>query len=528
MKHPSINRSVYLFAALPPLGFAVALGFLLHQRGASFTPDTFTYLGIARNLAERAAFLDYMGQSFTLVPPVFPVILAIFRLMGVTNPDAVALMLNPCCYAVVIFSVLWMISRIVKDDREFLLHAFFTPIYTFPIFLMSLWLLSELPFIMFTGLFFVAAVWYGEKQDTTSFVFLCVTASLAALTRYAGVAVILTGILFLVTGTGRHGMKHGLLFGVFSALSSAAWVWRNYLSDGTLLGPRLPFAGDWTSNIIDYLFIILRWYLPGRIATEPWLVFVIGVLLSVAALWLFRDIRFRQHQAWTLARLCIIFTAAYSLVMVLAVSTVRMDSLDTRLLAPIALPLALLFMIMASWGLRSLPIAENARNGLLLGLLAVIALIPVYRLAAVTEYRPQGLAAKRWSENPLTIRAGNVLAQHPDAYLLSNMPMMFSWHSGLAAGRSVIDPAGPYGDFDRFVRQQRKIQDILSSGRKVFVVWYETQGTPISLPPVKLASIFAIDTVISMREGCVITLTDLVAKPPLDDISRQDATATEG
>ena len=121
--------------------------------------------------------------------------------------------------------------------------------------------------------------------------------ALAALTRYAGVALILTGVLLLLAGRGARftdRLRHAGVFGAVASIPVALVVVRNWTVSGTLTGPRVgtgqsladslgqiarvvggwvvpPNAPDWSAHLLWLTAGLLVLGVPAVAAASSWL-----------------------------------------------------------------------------------------------------------------------------------------------------------------------------------------------------------------------------------------------------------------
>ncbi|MDT8323910.1 MAG: hypothetical protein RRA94_07370 [Bacteroidota bacterium] len=501
---------LFLFL-LPPLLAALALVFLLIDGGVSFTTDSFSYMAIARYFADSAAYVDYLDIPVALWPPLLPALLALLHMLGISDPDVLAALLNPACYLVSLGSMIWLLGRAMeKQDRRHLPWiAVAVVLLSWPLFKISLWMLSEPLFVATVSVFFVAAFHYHEKQSRGPLLLMGLAAALAVMTRYSGVTVIATGIVFIALSSAvlRRKMLHTLLFACLSLLPLLLWLLRNYAQHGRLTGPRLPSTLSLSDAVVDLFEATLRWYLPGSVMSPSLLDFLL-LLFVLGWIWMLRQQRFRTHAASHIVVLLAIFVLLFSVFMIATSTTVRMDRLGTRLLLPLSLPLSLLLVLWIRWTLSLLPLHRFLRTGFVVAALLVISYIPYHRLSGMRDYRAEGWTATEWRENALLPRAGEILSTRPDAYVLSNLPFVLSWYTDVRVRRSLVVPDGDHADPAAHATQLHHFRELLGEGRPVCLVWFNWEGYGNVLPPVRLAHYFELDTLLAMEEGYVLELRE--------------------
>ena len=217
------RRGEILVVALPALVGTVAV-LLMARKGAYATPDSAFYVGVARNLWETAGLVAPHGsQPLAHFPPLFPVVLAAASALLGMDPLAAAEIVNPLLFGATAVlaglvvrrrtgSVAWgaAASALVVVSRELLIFgasALSEPLFT-ALSLGGLVTLSTSISRRSNGLLAVAAVLVG----------------LASATRYAGVALIVSGTFALVRLERRDGRLRAAVFAFVAAAPLVAWI----------------------------------------------------------------------------------------------------------------------------------------------------------------------------------------------------------------------------------------------------------------------------------------------------------------
>ncbi|MCB2203134.1 hypothetical protein KQI65_00180 [bacterium] len=503
-------NSVSALALLPVLAAAVLVVLLILKAGASFTTDSFGYLTISRHLVEDASFTDYLGVPVTVWPPLLPLFLALLRLVGLSEPDQLAAVLNSISYIVSAGLGSWLLWNALQEEDR--VHASWMSIplllLSSPLVVISLWFLSEPLFIAFTILFFTVALRFSAK-GANSVPLMGITAAAAMMTRYAGISLLVTGVILLLLfeETLRSRIRKVLIFSVTAVLPLILWVLRNYMVSATLTGPRLPSHYSIDAAIADLLHFVLRWFLPGRIAADPIPVLLISLVFIAGWIRIVRDSRFRTHPSAKLALILVIFSFVYTFFMIISTVTVSMDHIVPRLLAPLAIPAALMYMMWLYWTVKLFPFQRAFGITVLLLLLVAASIIPASRLLALKDYRAEGWSAVEWRENRLIPEAKAIMLQSPDAFLLSNLPIMISWYGGLQAERSLLDEGSPAWDPAKFRKQREKLNRCFREKQPVYLAWFDWGGFGIAMPLTELQQYYRLDTVLSIPEGYIFAVS---------------------
>jgi hypothetical protein len=238
-------------------------------------------------------------------------------------------------------------------------------------------------------------------------------AALACLTRYLGVALVLSGALTLVT------VRRLLLGAAYAALSLVPlglWLLRNHGATGSFTGGRAASGRGLPELIREAAATLGGWIVPaGSLRTAA-----LVALLAAGAVVALRSGFDRADRPW------LAFAAVY-LVLVLALArAVAFDPLTTRLLAPLVPPVAILAARRLDLRQRGLAVA------LALLLVAGPALVTARDLVHATAVsRGRGYRAARWRETEAVRMAA--LGQGPFArggILYSDAPDVLFLYSG--------------------------------------------------------------------------------------------------
>ncbi|MCZ7541093.1 MAG: hypothetical protein M5U29_14530 [Anaerolineae bacterium] len=269
-----------------------------------------------------------------------------------------------------------------------------------------------------------------------------ILAGLAALQRYTGAMLIITGALALVALAlrvpARRRLRDAVIFAAVAALPLALWLAHNQARAGTLTGERAPSARALPANIRAVYDLTVTWLTPERfgIGYQAAGLIVGGALALGLALLVARE----RRGAWRwLAGLralpLLLFAALYAAFVIVSAARVQYDPLDERLLAPLYVPvigLAFIALDRAAGWLR-------ARGGRLpaYALVALAALWLLYPADRLRDNIPMlrdiseasQITYETWRESPL-LRA--VRADPPGGRILTNAPLHLLVQSGLA------------------------------------------------------------------------------------------------
>ena len=153
----SKHRITLLLAAFSALGT-----FLVLVRGSTYgvgvTPDSVTYISTARSLLQGNGFIDWDGSSYTIFPPLFPLLLALTGIFGPDPADTAGYVNAFLCGLAIFLSSRWLWqhlrTRPAPTSRTLqtylLLWAAVVLILSSPLSRVASLALSELLFILLT------------------------------------------------------------------------------------------------------------------------------------------------------------------------------------------------------------------------------------------------------------------------------------------------------------------------------------------------------------------------------------------
>ncbi len=209
--------------------------------GAAIGPDAVSYMSAAANLIDGHGLQDFRGTSLFAWPPLFPLSVAAVGAWGV-GPLEAGRLLNATAYGLTILvSVLWLGRTL---GSSWLAAGVAVMLATFyPLSHEASFLQSEPTFILFTLL---ALLKLEECQrpgaGRRALALAAAFSSMAALTRFAGVALVLTGVLLLLLRPAasrsspapsmRALTGRAAVYGAASILPLAVWSARNWMLFG--------------------------------------------------------------------------------------------------------------------------------------------------------------------------------------------------------------------------------------------------------------------------------------------------------
>lgn len=334
--------------------------------GPELTQDSWNYISVAENLAAGDGFKDWLQRAYTF-GPIFSLLVALFGVLGF-DPIDIGRLINVIGFGLIILLTGYQLSHHVR--YRFL--AVMGSVAVMTSFIMndiSSYLMSDTCYILFSLLALVQMWTFLTVEDRrgASLVLSAVFASLATATRYIGIAIILTGIIIILTRrnfTLYHRLKWVVIYGSISITLFGIWITKNQLFIGTITGydDRRYYGSSLLEYIEYYSNIFVSRILALHLGLD-WLLYLSFVFLCLV-IWR-KKLRRNAGQAHYLESqnsqyiTPLILFGSFSLIyvaMLLAMSP-RLDYADAlpyRYLAPIYVPVIIMALILLDMLLKDL------------------------------------------------------------------------------------------------------------------------------------------------------------------------------
>ena len=352
--------------AMLALAGAAHLWLRTGEYGLALTNDSLNYLAAAASAAAGAGLSSADGAPLLLLPPLYPLVLAGISTLGVAPVDA-AQLLNIAAFGLTaLLAGLWLRRRV----RYGLIAAAvtLTAVTTAPLLNAASYLWSETLFVLLIMLSLMQLETYRQRPDETggrlALAASAVCAGLAAVTRYMGVAAILTGVLLILAMPRlslRVRLAYAAAYGAAASIPLAAYLARNYaLSGSWIVSPNRAVPYTMGDALRDLIGGVLGYGPIGDAAIAGWpgLWWVGAGLAALAALAATAGVLIYRRRVGSgnagrndavsspgtgLAPALPFagFAAAYVAILLIVVSDRAAQSIDSRYLMPLVTPLLL-------------------------------------------------------------------------------------------------------------------------------------------------------------------------------------------
>jgi hypothetical protein len=214
-----------------------------------------------------------------------------------------------------------------------------------PLLLVSKMLWSEPLFILLTVLFLWRIHACLRSPTLGRLILAGVLAALAAVTRYIGVTVVMTGCILLLLSsraTFRRRITAYFIFGTISVIPLTVWLIRNWLIAGVLTGNRSPSDMTLLENVSlageQLASFFLPWRMVYAIPGTLWFVVIVVAWAAATAFVAYRQQRRGEPWQSSPAVCATVFAAVYLAFLIASAMRVAFDPLNWRLLSPLYAP----------------------------------------------------------------------------------------------------------------------------------------------------------------------------------------------
>lgn len=541
---PRPDRLVPLIAAIALLGATHALARQIGY-GVGLYADSINYIAVARNLLAGEGFANYGGDPYILFPPLYPLLLAAG--LGALDPAQIAAALNAPLFGITVFAVgIYLLRRLAS--RPLAIWATLTLALAIPLADIASFAMSEPAFILATTLALISAGRCLRRGDASALLWTAAICALAWQARYMGAAavgVIGLGLLLQRGITIPRRIARAAIFALITGLPMAAWLLRNILTTGNLIGGGLPVEYSLPEALTDIRGGIAAWSyfdLPLLPSDELVLQATTAVVIaSTTALLAARLLASRMKRTsptderppsdWLAAWLFGGFALAYCAALLASVALGRAwHGIEPRYLLPLYVPLLVVLAVALDnalaaahptrvrWQRPQAALALALSAALTVWLAAQIA--PAVRDVARANAGgiERGLASKAWAdsaalryirENPLT----------GETY--SNYPIMLYYHNPVDAIYRALPASIPTGrirdakpDGNDSTGREQLAAWIADAGEGDYVVWFDIGNNrryDYAAPALRAAN--GLEPVADLSDGVIFRVNRAYAAP---------------
>jgi len=401
----SARQRAIVVAALAGIGLAAAAVVLIATPwGLGQGGDSYYYVSGARSITAGEGFArpaaDGTVRPITHFPPLYSLVLAGAGAAGLDVMSA-----GRAFHAVLFGANGLLLGWLVwRGTRSLWLAAAGSLLFSTSPAMISVhsWLLSE---ALFLFLVLASAAWMAQALETgrrPALIAAGIAAGLAALTRYAGLALVLSHVVVLLW---RPGRRRWVDAGITIGLGSFGWlVWaaRNAWVAGSLTNRGLSLHLPEAERLTEAVTTVARWLLPGRLplGLGATAVLALAVIVLVAAA---RRLISRRaaapDRAEALLTVSMTFVCVYAFMLAASLSFADASTpLDDRILSP----LFVFGLVVLLTVLEPLARRDGLPRGLAMAAIGGMAILMLLRGGSkVIQLRQdgQGYTSRAWRES---------------------------------------------------------------------------------------------------------------------------------
>lgn len=497
--------------ALVALAASLLTLFATQRYGAGLSPDSVGYIGIARNLVSGNGLREYSGKPLIIWPPLYPIVLASYSWIFGIDPILSSRTLNALLFGLITYASGIVFCRYLSRSRSLVLLGAFSVVIS-TLFRVSVMAWSEPLFVLFTVIFLSQARPYLANRNVASLILLSLAAALAALTRYAGGTLILSGVGLVLLSQARDlktKIWHLAVFAAISAAPLAAWLARNYVLSGTLTGPRAPSSYSLSQNLKFAFDTLISWYIPAWINEHRSILLLIGLASGYV-------VGIRYEGRWKAIASPLfqtapagLFVAIYVAFLIFSATSVAFDQINDRLLSPVYIPLTVVFLtilesLFPSHGDQSIYHIDSV---ILIMVVSIWSLFPCRAVISDALNRAEngagGYNSKIWRESELLQyikehrlpEESTVYSNAPDAlYILADL------ESQMTPSRTAYNSSQP-------ARDVRTLEGSWPEEERAYIVWFDHKIRPYLFTMDELATIANIRTIAQFGDGAIFVVS---------------------
>ena len=511
MPSPKILKASHahrLFAFLPVVLAVIGIVLVLlrnHPYGPGLHFDAVNYIGTARNLLAGEGWIEFHGSRYAAYPPMYPTLLALSGLVSGFDPRDIAGPLNALLFGLTVFvAARWLMELITS--RWLALWGGLAAAFSLPLTAMASHAMTEPAFILFVTLALYCMDRYLRGNRRAALIWAALFTSLAWLTRYVGVAAVITLLPFLLFQPGvrlLEKLKRTVVFELIAGIPIGLWAIDRIGYRLRAWPPRFTLSEFLESS----LSAMGRWILPAlsqeaAMALAAVMLFALAIAIGLALV--------RRPSGWRAFCLCGGFTLIYFILMGIATRTVEYDVVQwhSRYWTPMYIPLlvALVFALdrLLIW-LRS-AVRPPAFKTFASGAIALLLLIwlgdavELNRRAIISASQGDG----KFAMVPHVVNNDMLQfireASAPDKIFINEAYYSYLSHLYIHTGR-------PIKDF-RFLPQdlERLPQTVAAAVTGDLLIWFHDPYLPYSYGLPELEAMPALERIATLQSGVVFRI----------------------
>ena len=517
-----MSRLIWVVGALGGI-----LVYLSTPYGIGASPDSTIYIQAAENFVTGHGFsvsrLPNIYQPLTQFPPFYSFSLALFSNLSGTPYDA-ARLLAIFIFMVNILLVGYILYKINPEAHWSAIVGSLLISVAPPMLGIHVMAWSEPLFLLLS---FLVILTLSKSLENRNFPWLLIAAilsSLAALTRYAGIALVVTGvlgILFLSQKSKTQRIVDAMLYSIIGVVPLLALLIHNQAITGSATNRSLVFHPISSSLLLQGIKTITFWLgIPNQLSGWIHLLIlssVVALLLILAFMIVRKDssikytLNFRKMPFHPIIVLMFFFICIYALFLIFSISFIDANTpLDDRILSPAySFTLIIIISLIAQF-LRSQK-SSALRFGMMIILSLILGSYLSFSIPFVSAARANGIgySTLAWKNSELIEQIKTI---SPLIALYSNNPEAIILHTDHSAVRlpRVFEPSSQQNN-PKFASELLEIGEKMANG-EALIVYFNQSGRAANPSIREIEKIPEIQPQIRAVDGEIYALVEPIGK----------------
>jgi len=339
------SKLFYLLLGILAIIFSLLIIWTTNPHNVGFTPDSVTYLSAARIFATGNYYHN------TSEPPFYPLFLALVTVLFRIDPFISARFINAILFGSTIYITGLLMKKIISYSNIIFLGLIFIGLSN-ALIAPSLKAWTETLFIFLTTLFLYFLMKFIEIDSYNYLIITALLAGMAAITRFMGISLILTGLfhlIFIKNSKFKTKFLKLLLFILISSTPITLFFLHNFEQTGSFLGYDIVRMDNYNlySKLYNFyeagtsiFYKVTQWFIFEDFFA-PFFLIMFGFLFGLVFSSGYKKIR--KFSFKNLKNSPFIFYILIYLVVLFAIVGMA-GHIEARYLSPIFIPLTILLI----------------------------------------------------------------------------------------------------------------------------------------------------------------------------------------
>lgn len=284
-----IKNLFILYLGILSLTGGILIYLAASKVGPGVSNDAAMMLSVSENVSKGNGLIDFRGDVLTQFPPVYPLLLALGRILFHQDVVIIGWVLNILVFIAIIWFSGMMFYNACSDEPIFAYIGSFITFSSTSLIKISSNIASD-PLFMLIVIFFLMSL--SSYLSTGKYRYLILSGILIVIgcfQRYAGLSLIpVAGLILIYQNRANilRGVQQAFLFVAPTAAPIFLWGFlHNYPINGTVFGERIPYMP--VVNFISGSEKLLNWFIPYPfiVRVGPLYFYIAIICLSAVAIY---------------------------------------------------------------------------------------------------------------------------------------------------------------------------------------------------------------------------------------------------